>query len=73
MYNSETWKDAGYKKMKRHDKNSVYLWDGSKTELWVKSPHFAGYTVIIGKTKYEFIATVPEVRFCEEHQVWEEK
>jgi hypothetical protein len=73
MLNHEHWKTAGYIAMKRVDKNTVHMWDGNKTELWSKSPHYAGYAILINKISYEFIGTVPDVRYCEEHNAWEEK
>jgi len=75
MYNSETMKEAGYHNKKRINRNQVYLWNPvtDTTELWVKSPHYAGYTVIIGKTQYEFVGSVPGVRYCSECERWEEK
>jgi hypothetical protein len=75
MYHKETIAEAGYTQKKRIDSKSVYLWNPSTetAELWVKSPNYAGYTVIIGKAQYEFVASVPNVRYCEEHGIWEEK
>jgi hypothetical protein len=70
--NHEHWK-ISYIAMKRIDKNTVYVWDGNKTELWAKSPHYAGYAILINKISYEFITSVPNVRYCAECECWEEK
>ena len=51
MYNRETIEVAGYSKMRRVSRDAVYLWNpvDNKTELWHRSPHYAGYAVVIGK------------------------
>jgi hypothetical protein len=75
MYNRETIEVAGYSKMRRVNRDTVYLWNpvDNKTELWHRSPHYAGYAVVIGKTTYEFVGNVPNIRFCDECQDWEVK
>lgn len=75
MYNKETIQDAGYKYKKRIDRNSVYLWNESsgQAELWIKSPHYSGYTIVIGKSQYEYCHSNPDIRYCEECERWEEK
>lgn len=75
MYNRETMTDAGYKRKKRLNKDEILLWNPATdtTELWHRSPHYAGYAIVINRETYEFVASVPNTRYCSEHKRWEDK
>lgn len=57
MYNHEPLEAAGLQLVKRLNANDVILADGKILELWTRTPHYAGYAVLIDAETYEFVST----------------